>query len=437
MKKILPLFICAIFLSYHVHGQFVEEFRSGPNRRPPSSLLGQIDGFREILDINDNGSPDIISVFRDSLFVRDGYDREVILGWKIEEGQTVVLDQFNDRPPGTGFEKIKVTFIAGYSLDKSSTKLTLYEISNSGRVQKYNDHRFIGIADFDSGGKPEILTYDTKNKQTVILGYENADLDSDEPEIEDVIEPLGLAYSLELKFESEQKRYLVGSRDQSEALHKFDIDGDGQPEIVMFIENDLNEEVGIEVLNARSKSLMWSFRYPVAHLSELQKNFHGFFDVNGDGESELIYGNKTVVTLDKEVHEIDPNFELVMIRDIDDDGFPDLLGKGRADTTVQVWGKASSTATFDEMKKSNLQVKASPNPFSEKVAIEFLLEEVSDVSLQICDASGKVLETLINGPMQSGNHNVDWHPSIGNSGLYYAKLVIDETVTILPILRIN
>ncbi len=437
MKKILPFIICAAFLSVDAFAQFVEEFRSEPNRRPPASLTAQIDGFREILDINDNGSPDIRSSFGDSLFVRDGLTRDIILRWKVEEGESVVMDKFNERPPGTGFEEIKVTFIAGYSLDKSSTKLTLYEISDARKTQVYDDFRFIGIADFDDGGKPEILAYDVANRQTVILGYQNADVNTREPESDEIVRPLGLAYNLDLKFESDMRRHLIGSRNAMEANSKFDMNGDGHPEIVMFVENDQNEILGLEVLNAKSKTKIWSFQFPTSHLTELQSQFHGFFDVNGDGETELLFGKNTVVTLDQEVHTIDPNFELLMIRDIDADGFPDLLGKGLADTTVQVFGKSLSTSIHSINEIEYLNVEIAPNPFSESIKFNVSLAQEAHLTLSIFNSAGAWLVTLFDGKKGAGNHELFWSPESLQSSIWYARLNVDGAVSVLPIIQIN
>jgi flagellar hook assembly protein FlgD len=49
-----------------------------------------------------------------------------------------------------------------------------------------------------------------------------------------------------------------------------------------------------------------------------------------------------------------------------------------------------------------------PNPFNPATTIRFSVPEASKVQLVICAVNGQVIRTLVNGPVQSGRHEVVW-----------------------------
>ena len=66
-----------------------------------------------------------------------------------------------------------------------------------------------------------------------------------------------------------------------------------------------------------------------------------------------------------------------------------------------------------------------PNPFSDKgeTTISYTLPKSSNVYLSIYNLKGQLLETLVNGIQQAGNHSIVWTPKgdIG-SGLYFYRI---------------
>ncbi len=58
------------------------------------------------------------------------------------------------------------------------------------------------------------------------------------------------------------------------------------------------------------------------------------------------------------------------------------------------------TRTFD--------LKATPNPFSGRTRIELSLPRAGRVSVQVYDVSGRLVRTLIDGPLSAGSHHVTW-----------------------------
>jgi hypothetical protein len=72
-----------------------------------------------------------------------------------------------------------------------------------------------------------------------------------------------------------------------------------------------------------------------------------------------------------------------------------------------------------------------PNPFNPKTSIAFSLAESGDVSLAVYDVTGRRVATLVNGPVDAGEHRVVWNGrSDGGekvaSGVYFYKLAAGD-----------
>ena len=63
-----------------------------------------------------------------------------------------------------------------------------------------------------------------------------------------------------------------------------------------------------------------------------------------------------------------------------------------------------------------------PNPFNPTTTIRFSLEAHGDVSLQIYDVSGRLVETLVSSRMEAGEYNVEWNAAFHPSGIYFFSL---------------
>ena len=67
-----------------------------------------------------------------------------------------------------------------------------------------------------------------------------------------------------------------------------------------------------------------------------------------------------------------------------------------------------------------------PNPFKEQTTINFELVSDSQVLLEITDAQGNLVATLVNGSMARGQHRVEWNASGQAPGTYYYSLYTDK-----------
>ena len=66
-----------------------------------------------------------------------------------------------------------------------------------------------------------------------------------------------------------------------------------------------------------------------------------------------------------------------------------------------------------------------PNPFRASTAIRFALPAASHVRLEVFDALGRRVATLVDGPLEAGPHTRTWDGDAAGSGLYVVRLVAD------------
>lgn len=67
-----------------------------------------------------------------------------------------------------------------------------------------------------------------------------------------------------------------------------------------------------------------------------------------------------------------------------------------------------------------------PNPFNPTTTVEFSVPASSVVSLTVYDILGRELDTILNQPMDAGNHSVQWNAVNFPSGIYFIKMVSDN-----------
>ena len=81
-----------------------------------------------------------------------------------------------------------------------------------------------------------------------------------------------------------------------------------------------------------------------------------------------------------------------------------------------------------EFQPENISLfPAFPNPFNPSTTIQFDISSdprlITGVTLQIYDVNGRVVETLVKGVVETGQHEKQWNASNHSSGIYFAELV--------------
>ena len=71
---------------------------------------------------------------------------------------------------------------------------------------------------------------------------------------------------------------------------------------------------------------------------------------------------------------------------------------------------------------------AYPNPFNPVTRLEFGLPLDGNVSIDVYNLQGRLIETLAKGHMEAGYHFVVWNADSHASGVYFVKMVSGEYV---------
>ncbi len=127
---------------------------------------------------------------------------------------------------------------------------------------------------------------------------------------------------------------------------------------------------------------------------------------------------------------------------------PMYPGQYTLTTTIQKPGDpniANNTATMSITVRSakgqqsagsriptvNYLAPAKPNPFRDRVTVSFGLKQDALVRIQIFDASGRAVRTLVNDRLKAGVHTVSWDARDGagnrvNGGVYFVRMITDS-----------
>lgn len=103
-------------------------------------------------------------------------------------------------------------------------------------------------------------------------------------------------------------------------------------------------------------------------------------------------------------------------------------------------GSPSMTATGFEntlVESSVILEQNFPNPFSNATTIRFRLKENSKVLLQIKDASGKPVSTIINEPKTQGDYSIVFNSEKLSNGIYYLVLDTEKEHLVKEMLQVR
>ena len=455
MKKIYFLLIGLFGLLVQTQGQeFIIKYASPEGQIPANlnSFLNNDDNYVS-RDLNGDGIPDmpVFQVINDSVAVKvlNGFSNTVL--W--QRNQLAHRDDQEQRPRIEGFtdfgdETTSTILTGGYYNDSlwcrlpQSSKLDGLEDSSSDNMSPaviildvntkmatfgYRRSRLLAVTDIDNDNYPDLVLADMLLTRIVVAGVDTDGFVSEEEEqIENNLLSFRDDYELSLKYESEANGYLALQNLKFNNLGDLDLEGDGNIELVSLLTSS-GEPEGIEIVDGQSQETEWAFMFPQEHLDNIRDGgFHGFFDLDGDGEKEVVMGNNIVITLDKTVYPIGDAFEIQAILDIDLDGFPDLLGRDSVNNTIQVWGKAMSTPTFSYEAALMQLGQNFPNPFLKTTSISYTLDEAGEVALVVYDANGRMVDTLVREKQVPGIYAVEWNAEDLPGGQYYYQLTVND-----------
>ena len=98
------------------------------------------------------------------------------------------------------------------------------------------------------------------------------------------------------------------------------------------------------------------------------------------------------------------------------------------------------TPQTDNVSKTDIKIL--PNPFYTSTTIKLVLDQPTQVSIDIFDVSGSLIKQLINEKLDAGSQSIQWDGTHGNgspvsSGMYYIVLKKNNIRSVLPIIRIG
>ena len=81
----------------------------------------------------------------------------------------------------------------------------------------------------------------------------------------------------------------------------------------------------------------------------------------------------------------------------------------------------------EEQTRPGLEFHVSPNPSTGPVQLRFELPSSTPAALRIYDASGVLVETLVDGSVHPGDHRLIWN---GTPGVYFVLMEIDSNILV-------
>ena len=78
-----------------------------------------------------------------------------------------------------------------------------------------------------------------------------------------------------------------------------------------------------------------------------------------------------------------------------------------------------------------------PNPFNSRTVLRYALPTAGDVSLEVYDISGRLVESLFSGNVLAGYHTLIWDSQGNSSGTYIIRMTTPESVLSTKVLLVK
>jgi len=99
--------------------------------------------------------------------------------------------------------------------------------------------------------------------------------------------------------------------------------------------------------------------------------------------------------------------------------------------------KAIPSGINDKVRENDdVVIHCKPNPFSNRVTMEYNLPGRSYINLSIYDDLGRLTKQLVDEPQTPGNHIVEWN-DCPSGGIYYCRMQIDDKMICNKIIKVQ
>jgi len=111
-----------------------------------------------------------------------------------------------------------------------------------------------------------------------------------------------------------------------------------------------------------------------------------------------------------------------------------LNSSGYSDVFV---AKLASTFSADNEYISLNDINNFPNPFEHRTTINYTLKRETDVRLEVYNLKGQLVEILLEGNIQAGDHAIEWECQNIQTGVYFLKMKAgdEESVKKMVLMR--
>lgn len=95
-------------------------------------------------------------------------------------------------------------------------------------------------------------------------------------------------------------------------------------------------------------------------------------------------------------------------------------------TQLRIIGTGAPTSNEGEPSElpASFSLKQNyPNPFNPSTTIQFDVAEASQISIQVFDMTGRLVETLVNDRRNPGSYSVTWNATTQASGVYFLRMI--------------
>ncbi len=155
------------------------------------------------------------------------------------------------------------------------------------------------------------------------------------------------------------------------------------------------------------------------------ENRYGFW-------AELWYGGAELDTIPDEIFGIPYLSAIVNIGDINGNGTGEIMVRQRLandSTSTSIFTQDPSDVSNDitMSQNPNIRLYVFPNPFNSSTIIRFSLEAESYVELTVFDILGRQVDRLVDGYLTPGYHQVEWDAGDHPSGVYFYRLIMQDT----------
>jgi hypothetical protein len=148
----------------------------------------------------------------------------------------------------------------------------------------------------------------------------------------------------------------------------------------------------------------------------------GFHDSDGDPSNDwpaAVVGG--VLTWETDPADVDPDSHGLIYGALYNFWFESDVPPSSGEATLEAWERtgddvvvaaaevpSSASHVADALASSSLRLSVSPNPTRGSAELGFVLAEECEVSLEIFDARGRSVRSLLNGPEAPGERHVLW-----------------------------